>query len=90
MEGLIRLVQCSQLFLKRVEVVESLVNMRDESRIRLDNLVVTGLGVNLRSLSNDLINLLRCLIAVLLGNLEVVFQQLEWDAEERLVLLCCE
>ena len=74
MEALIRFIQRSQLFLKCVEVVESLVNMGDESGIRLSNLVITGLGVNLRSLSNDLINLLRSLVTVLLGNLEVVFQ----------------
>ena len=74
MEGLIRLIQRSQLFLKCVEVVESLVNVGDEGGIRFSNLVIIGLSVNLRSLSNKLINLLRSFIAVLLGNLEVVFQ----------------
>ena len=74
MEVLIRLIQRSQLFLKCVEVVESLVNMGDESGISFGNLVITSLGVNLGSLSNELINLLRSLVTVLLGNLEVVFQ----------------
>ena len=60
--------------------------MGDESSIRLSNLAFTGLGVNLRSLSDEFVNLLRRLIAVLLGNLEVVFHQLEWDAEEGFVL----
>jgi len=74
MEALIRFIQRSQLFLKCVEVVESLVNMGDESGISFGNLVITSLGVNLGSLSNELINLLRSLVTVLLGNLEVVFQ----------------
>jgi len=90
MKGLVRLIQSSQLFLKRVEVIESLVNVGDESGISFGDFVFTGLSVNLRSLSDELINLFRSLVAVLLSNLEVVFQQFEREAEEGFILLTCQ